>query len=357
MKKAIAVVLMLTGLVFASGCGNNEKESKDSKFSAAMTTDLGGIYDQSFNMSTWQGLQRFAKDTGAEVKYLESVQVADFSSNLNKLADENIDFIWGVGYALADALKNIANIYPDKNFGIIDISLGNETPKNVTCVTFRSQESGFLAGYIAGKTTKTNQLGFVGGMDSMVIDQFKYGYKAGAEYAAKELGKKIDVEVQYAESFSAADKGKAIALKMFSKGSDIIFHAAGGAGVGVIAAAEESNKFAIGVDMDQSYLAPKHVLTSALKNVDQAVYAVSRLAQDINADTIISKNDYTASEGIGGKTFSFGLKEKCVGIPENNPNLSDKVYDDAMKVQEKIANGEITVPYNAKTYETFVKTL
>lgn len=364
MKKIVALILALGMMASVSACSSGTSSSssaassgasaagssssaassgsKASNFKAAMVTDTGGVNDQSFNQSSWEGLESFSKDTGAKVRYLESKQASDYATNLDKLADDDNNLIWGIGYAMADAIGNTAKQNPDIDYAIVDNEYDAKTmPSNVTGVMFRAQESSFLVGYIAGKTTKTNKVGFVGGQTSAIIDQFQYGYQAGVDYAAKELNKKISVSVQYAESFSDSAKGKAIASKMFSDGCDIVFHAAGGAGVGVIQAAKEANKYAIGVDRDQAYLAPKNVLTSALKLAGKAVEQVSKDAMN--------------GKSIGKKTYTFGLKEGAVGIPTDNPNMSKSVYTDAMKVQQKIIDGTIVPPYNKTTYTEYSK--
>lgn len=365
MKKFIAMILSMTMLLSMAGCSgstnkdnetttaattegaNNESNSdetqakKDLKdFKIAMITDTGGVNDQSFNQSAWEGLQKLQSETQAAIKYLESKQASDYSTNLDKLADEENDLIWGVGFALGDAILDAARANPDIHYAIVDNSY-EETPSNVTGVMFRAEEPSFVVGYIAGKTTKTDKVGFVGGITSNIIDQFQYGFQAGVDYAAKELNKTIDVSVQYAENFGDAAKGKGIASKMISEGCDIVYHAAGGTGVGVIEAAKEANVFAIGVDRDQAYLAPDNVLTSALKLVGQAVNLVSQLHMD--------------GEEMGGQTLTFGLKENCVGISEDHKNMSDEVYNDAIALEEKIKAGEIVPPYNKETYDSFMK--
>lgn len=243
---------------------------------------------------------------------------------------------------MADALKNAAAQNPDISYAIIDNAY-DPVPSNVTSVVFRAQEPSFLVGYIAGKTTKTNKVGFVGGIKSDVIDQFEYGYKAGVAYAAHELNKKIDVSAQYAESFVDSAKGKAIAKSMYSGGCDIVFHAAGNVGVGVIEAAKEANKYAIGVDKDQSFLAPSNVLTSAMKRVDKAVEAVSK--------------DFIAGNKIGGKTYSLGLTEDGVGIPEEHKLMGDSTYNAAVALEGKIKDKTIVPPASEKDYKTFVSAL
>ena len=343
MKKQWILLFILALVLILPGCstGSKIKEGENEQFSIAMVTDTGGVNDQSFNMSSWQGMNRFAERTGAKISYVESKQSSDYTINMDRLADENIDLIWGVGFSLADVLELAAKTNPELNYAIVDYSYGENTLENVTGVVFRAEESAFLAGYISGKTTKTKKVGFVGGISSIVIDQFEYGYRAGVDLAAKERGESIEFVSQYAESFSDAAKGKAIALKMFSNGCDIVFHAAGGVGVGVIEAAKETNNFAVGVDMDQSYLAPKNVLTSALKNAGQAVDIVSTRLMN--------------GEKIGGKTISFGIKEGCVGLPESNPNIDPKIYISAMEIKDKIAEGKIAPPFNSNEYQNFKK--
>jgi basic membrane protein A len=364
MKKIVALLLAVVMAASATACSSGASASSAAAESAAaseaasqaeasateaktdfkvsMVTDTGGVNDQSFNQSAWEGLQQFSKDTGAEVKYTESKQETDYATNLDKAADDGNQLIWGIGFAMADAITNAAKNNPEINYAIVDNAY-DDTPSNVTGVVFRAQEPSFLVGYIAGMTTKTGKVGFVGGMTSAVIDQFEYGYKAGVAYAAKELGKTISVDAQYAESFSDAAKGKAIAQKMFSNGCDIVFHAAGGAGQGVIEAAKEANKYAIGVDRDQAYLAPKNVLTSALKLVNKAVQLVSKDALD--------------GKEIGGKTFTYGLTEDAVGIPEEHSLMGDEVYNKAIALEDEIKAGNITPPANKDEYEKFAASL
>lgn len=357
MKKRVIALLLASTLVFSlTACGSKkeaettkestetteetgevaEEPAKEVTFSAGMVTDTGGVNDQSFNQSAWEGLQNLQKNTGAEVSYLESTQETDYAPNLDKQVDEGKDLIWGIGFAMADAIITASETNPDVNFAIIDNAYEN-TPSNVTGVMFRAQEPSFVVGYIAGLTTKTDKVGFVGGMTGNIIDQFEYGYRSGVEYAAAELGKTITVDVQYADSFSDSAKGKAIATKMFSENCDIVFHAAGGVGVGVIEAAKEAGKFAIGVDRDQAYLAPENVLTSALKLVNVAIELVSTEA--INGTK------------IGGQTYNYGLAEEAVGIPEENPNMDPAVYEKALAVEELIKDGTIVPAFNAETFE------
>ncbi len=335
-KKLTAGFLALSIFLCLTACGDGNYNSPN--FKSAMVTDVGGINDQSFNQAAWAGMQKLRDNNEVQIAYIESKQESEYATNLEVMADQNNDLIWGIGYAMGEAIISAAQKSDDINFAIIDNSYEN-TPENVTGVRFKTQEPAFLVGYIAALTTKTNKLGFVGGQAGVVIDQFEYGYRAGINYAEKELGKTITLISQYADSFTDSAKGKAIANKMYSDGCDVIFHAAGAVGSGVIESAKDNNKYVIGVDCDQSYMAPDNVLTSALKNVDIAIEQV----------TLKLKN----GENIGGHTFIFGLNENGVGIPENYELMGKETYDKAIKVKEKIQNAEIVPPQNKQEYSNF----
>ena len=304
----------------------------------AMITDTGGINDQSFNQGAWEGLQQLAEDTGTEVAYIESKQSGDFTTNLETLIDHGNSLCWAVGYACADAVLETSQSNPEISFACVDNAFA-DCPSNVTGIIFRAQESSFMVGYIAAAVSKTEKVGFVGGITSETIEQFQYGYEGGVAYANRVLGKNVTVTTQYAESFSDAAKGKSIANKMFTDGCDIVYHAAGGTGTGVIEAAKEAGKFAIGVDRDQAYLAPDNVLTSSLKNVSVAVNLVSKL--------------HLAGREIGGKNLSFGLSNDAVGIPEDHRNYSDEIYEAAIECGEKIKDGILTPPASADELAAF----
>ena len=320
-----------------------ESKTDDNKeaigFYTAMISDTGGVNDQSFNQSAWEGLQAFEAQTGAKIGFIESTQESDYASNFDKLVDEEADLIWGIGFSLADALATAAEMNPDMLYGIIDFDFGADTPSNVASTSFDVQDSSFLVGYAAALTTKTDRVGYIGGMKSPTMDYFEYGYKAGVEYGAAELGKDIVVDIQFAESFTDAAKGKAMAAAMYAAGSDIIFHASGGTGVGVIEQAIEENKWVIGVDRDQAYLAPDNMLTSALKTVGVATKAIS--------EAVVN------GENIGGQTFSYGLKDGAVGIPKENPNMDPEVEKKVRAIESEIGNGKIVPPYSEETYKSF----
>ncbi|MCF0246682.1 MAG: BMP family ABC transporter substrate-binding protein [Ileibacterium sp.] len=327
----------LAAMVCLSGCAASQK--KEGTYLVTMVTDTGGINDQSFNQSSWEGLESFNQKTGADVRYIESKQASDFTTNMDRACDAYSDLVWGIGFSLADSLINIASYNPDIHFAIVDQSF-EDTPMNVTGVTFRAEESSFLAGYVAGMSTKTDRVGYIGAMKTFVNDQFEYGFLAGVQFAAQERGVPIQVDEQFTESYSDVAKAKAIANKMYSSGCDIIYHSVGGAGYGAIESAKENKKYIIGVDSDQSYLAPDNVLTSALKNVNVAVEELSTKAMN--------------GEDIGGKTFDFGLSDNGVGLPKENKNMDPEVYQKTMEVQERIINGEIDPPSTEETYKAWL---
>lgn len=362
MSKRLLALLLIGILVFSVvGCSSSDTPSEEAEepteteeteetpageaLKVAMVTDEGGVHDQSFNQSAWEGLQRAQEELGVEVSYQESQQDADFAPNFETLLDAGNDLIWGVGFKLADAVLDAALANPDQKYAIVDHSYGDDTPDNVVGVMFMQEQPSFLVGYIAGKMTETNKVGFVGGVAGDIIWAFDYGYQAGVQYAAHELGKEIEILNQYAESFSDVAKGKAITQQMYQQGADIVFHAAGDVGTGVIEAAKEQGKWAIGVDRDQNYLAPDNVLTSAMKRVDVGVYNVVK--------------DLVEGKFPGGQTITYGLADGgAVDIaPTSNKHVPQEILDEVEELKQKIIDGEIVVPYNQETFEEFMNTL
>ena len=323
---SLSVVMSASMLV---GCGNKsteESSTASSEIKIGMVADLGGINDESFNQSAWEGLQQAEKDFGIEIKVIESKQASEYLTNMESLIDEDVDMVIGVGYTMKEDIQKQAENYPDKQFVLIDETY-DTIPENVTPILFRENEAAYLTGLIAGKMTKTNDLGFIGGIQTPVVSRFEYGYKAGV----KEANEKSDVNVQYAGTFSDAAKGKSIANQMYGNGSDIILSAAGGTGLGAIESAKEQNKYAIGVDRDQSDLAPENVLTSALKRVNVGVYDIVK--------------EFVDGKLKGGVEKVYGLKEDGVGIPESTKNLvSQDIIDYVNVMIEKVKSGEIKVP-------------
>lgn len=352
----LAIVLLL------AGCGNGgdslpkvlmewpaeaeqetgQVQTENRKLRVGMITDIGGVEDHGFNQSAWEGLLSFHDETGASADYAESKKPEDFVPNLRYLAENGYTLCWGVGYQCADALLTVAEQYPEVNFAIIDNEYAN-APDNVTSVVFRAQEPSFVVGYIAARATKTGKVGFIGGVESEIIDQFQYGYEAGVAYANKQRHTNVKVSVAYVGDFVNDTLGASLADEMYAGGCDIIYAAAGGAGLGVIESAGRTDNFVIGVDKDQAYLDPEHVLTSGLKKVDVAVLRVTQ--------------DYAQGLAIGGKTMSFGMTEGAVGIPEGHENYADEIYDEAIGLCDLIKAGKLIPPLNEEQYLAFIAKL
>ena len=316
------------------GCSSNEGTTEGEKIKVAMITDVAGVNDQSFNQSAWEGLELAKKELGVEVSYLESKQDSDYMPNIETLVDQEVDLIVGVGQKLAGAIEEGAKLYPDQKFAIVDETVEAD---NVESILFNSEQSAYLVGLIAGKMTETNKVGFIGGMQLPVIDTFKYGYMAGVKAANPDA----EILDQYANSFTDQAKGKAIAQQMYSKGADIIFTAGGDVGTGAIETAKELGKYAIGVDRDQSDLAPDNVITSAIKRVDIGIYETVKKLLDGKFE--------------GGVSTTYGLEEGAVGVADTTSNLvSQDILDFVNEQIEKFKTGELTAPKTKAEYEAIV---
>ena len=336
-KKIVALSLtMIMSVGLLVGCGSNESTSSDDVITVGMITDVGGVHDESFNQTSWEGLQAVQKELGkdkVELKCLESTQEADYVPNIEQLVEEEADLIIGVGYKLADAIETAAKNYPEQQFAIVDHSYENQ-PENVTSLIFEGNTAGYLVGLVAGRMTETNKVAFMGGIESVVLKEFEVGYKAGV----KDANENAEVLVQYANSFSDAAIGKSIANSMFSNGVDVAFQCAGAVGNGVIEAAKESNKMAIGVDKDQNSLAPDNVITSAMKNVNVAVADLVRALVD---------GSYVAGE-VKLNTLTTG----GVGIaPTTEKNVPADVLGFVEGKSKEIVDGKIKVPATEDEYK------
>lgn len=335
MKKSIKY--LLTVLLFVSlilgACGNDgekDSEKKESDFKVGMVTDLGSVNDKSFNQSAWEGLQKLEEDLGFEVKYLEPKSDDEVLPNLLEFVKNGYDLTWATAATLEDAITELANDNPDAKLGIVDSDL---TLPNVVSVSFKEQEGAFLVGVIAGLTTETNKIGFVGGMDIPVIKRFEAGFREGI----KAVNPEASLAVNYTGEFSRVDMGKSAASTMYNDGVDIIFHASGLTGNGVFNEATErfesgQNVWVIGVDKDQSVTFGNDVtLTSMIKKVDEAVYDVSkRLSED---------------ELSIGEHIEMGLAEDGLDIaPNSEINVDADILKIVEEYREKIISGEIVVP-------------
>lgn len=345
LKKIVALsltMMMTVGLL--AGCGKKTDDAaggtESKKVKVGMITDVGGVHDESFNQSSWEGLQAVQKELGedkVEVKYLESSQDSDYVPNIEQFVDEDMDLIIGVGYKLADAIKQASEDYPEQQFALIDDQYETQ-PANVTSLLFEDNASSYLTGLIAGRMTETDVVGFIGGMESVVISKFENGFKAGV----KDANPDAEILVQYANSYSDQALGKSIANSMIANGADVIFPAAGAVGTGAIEAVKEKDKMAIGVDRDQNSLAPDHVITSAMKNIDVAVANLVKSFVD---------GTYKSGEVVIGTLATEG-----VGIaPTSDKNVPQDVLDYVNEQVTEITNGNIVVPATLDEYNAYIK--
>jgi len=337
--RAVAAGVLLG--VLAAGCngggGGTGGAGGGKAHLAGMVTDKGGIGDLSFNWMGWEGLQRAQRELGLEVAKIESHEDADYQPNLQRLAERGARVVFAVGYALEPAVATVAPRYPDTHFVIID----SAEPKlpNVTGVTFREEEGAFLAGALAGGMSKSGRLGFVGGMEIPLIKRFEAGYSAGA----RTIRPDVRVGAKYTNTWEDVALGKELALALFSEGADVVMHASGRCGLGVIEAARERGPgfWAIGVDADQDYLGtadpenpapPSRVLTSMLKRVDNVVFA---LCEEARAGSLRAgvREFGVSNDGVGISPLRFTKDE----IP---PALLARVE----ALRARIAAGEVKPP-------------
>ena len=335
-KKMLAVLLAVSMVASMTACGSSKSESTDgakeaSDLKIGLITDVGGVNDGSFNQSSWEGLERAGEELGVTVNYLESATDADLAPNMETFIDEDYDLIICIGYMMADAVRDAAELYPDQKFAIVDDS-SNSDLDNVTCMMFEQEQASYLVGLAAGYTTESNVVVFVTVAANETMNSFGYGYLAGV------LDANPDATIlQYnANSFGDASGGKSAVNNMVTNDADVIFHAAGGTGIGVIDGCKENGIWAIGVDSDQSPLAPETILTSALKRVDNACY-------DATKETILGT--------IEGGVKTYDLAAGGVDIAPTTDNLSKDVLEKIEKAKKDIIAGDLVVPKNQEEFE------
>ena len=262
--KALLLSLSLALTVNLVGCSKDNAKTED-KAKVTLVLSTGGVNDQSFNQSAWEGALKASEELGVEVSYLESNSDADYMQNIETAIDQDSDLVVGVGFQVGDAIKEASKAYPDQQFVTIDSE--NENLDNVRAITFSEKEAGYLVGLVAGKMTKTNVISCIGGFDIPSLSPFFEGYEEGA----KEANPNVKILKQYINSFTDASKGKVVAQQMINKDADIIFMATGGGNMGIIEAINEvKNVKGIGVDMPMAYLS-ENIITSALKNVGEGL--------------------------------------------------------------------------------------
>lgn len=330
MKKILALALALCMIFALAACGGSSAPASTTTEAAAkikvgMVTDVGGVNDKSFNQTSWEGLQALAaEDPSFEVNYLESKTDADYQTNINTFIDEGYDLIICVGYMLADATRAAAEANPEQKFAIIDDASCADLP-NVACLMFAQEQASYLVGLVAGSVTESKTVGYVQGMVSDSMNLFGIGYITGVLEACPDA-----TVLQYnANNFGDSAGGSTAAKDMITKGADVIYHAAGGTGMGVIEACNEEGIWAIGVDTDQSILAPDHVITSAMKRVDVASQDISKAVKD-----------GTFAAGI----HTYDLSNGGVDLAPTRDHIPAEVLEVVEAAKAAIIAGEKTVP-------------
>lgn len=325
---AIGTTLMTAGTALTAAA--SEK--------AACILGVGGLGDQGYNDLVFAGMTQAKEELGIDFDYAEPAQISDFEMIMRDMCDSgSYSVIVCVGFDQLDALTKVSPDYPDQWFAFIDGVVEEPNVANYNC---KEHEGSFLVGALAALMKQNassyglsdnHKYGFVGAMDNNLINSFAAGYKAGAGI----IDPDAEVEIQYVggdNPFSDTTTAKEVAMGEFNKGCDIIFHAAGGSGLGVFAAAKEGDFIAIGCNSNQNVLDPDHIAASMQKKVDTAAYEIVR----------------QASEGTlpVGKTTTLGIAEDGVGytVEGTGIDIPDEIIEKVEELKEKIASGEITVP-------------
>ena len=299
------------------------------KIKVGLVLDKGGRDDKSFNAAAFKGAKEAEAKYGIELKVVESSDDSSVEPSIRTFSRHDYDLIIGIGFVMADPIKKVAAEFPNKKYLIVDSQV--DLP-NVRSVVFREHEGSYLVGVVAALSTKTNKVGFIGGMDVPLIRRFELGYRAGVQ----SINPKIEVTSNYVGSSSDAwrnpTRGKELAVAQYQQNVDIIFAAAGASALGVFDAAEEKKKFVIGVDSNQNWVKPGRVLTSMLKRLDLAVYG--------------SIEQLTQGRFIAGKfDLGFATGEIDYVIDQYNRSLiSAETEKKVNAIRAKIKEGKIKVP-------------
>ena len=334
MKKILALVLALCMIFALCACGQAVAPAAAAKIKIGMVTDVGGVNDKSFNQTSWEGLQALAaEDSRFEVNYLESKTDADYQTNINTFIDEKYDLIISVGYMLADATRAAAEANPDQKFAIIDDDTCADLP-NVACLMFAQEQASYLVGLVAGSVTESKVIGYVQGMVFPSMNKFGVGFISGVLAVCPDA-----TVLQYnANNFGDSAGGSTAAKDFITKGADVIYHAAGGTGMGVIEACNEEGIWAIGVDTDQSNLAPDHVITSAMKRVDVASQDISKAVAD-----------GTFASGV----HLYDLSNGGVDLAPTRTHIPAEVLAVVEQAKADIIAGKVVVPQLAEEVPQF----
>ena len=348
-KKFSMLTIALAASLGLVACGTGEGDkgtttNGEAKIKVGMMTDSGTIDDKSFNQGTWEGIQRYQEENGTiEAQYIKPGGEAtqDYLEAADNLLAKGNELIIAPGFKFEEAIGKLQAENPETKFVILDGEPEGGVAENSVGIYFAEQEAGFLAGIAAALETKTGKVGFIGGMVIPAVQKFGYGFVTGVAYANANLGTNVEVaDYLYNGTFNDVSGGQAQAGGMYDKGIDIIFVAAGKVGNGVIAegkvrAEAGDDVYVIGVDVDQYEDGiisdgSSVILTSAIKRIDNAAY--DKIDELVNGTF------------TGGQVITMDAKNDGVGLPAENPNLSEATQQAADEAFELIKNGTIVVP-------------
>jgi len=357
-KTVLMIITMITVLAMflaACGGGNNQNTANSGANSSEQTNSgqagsdseepaakiaivfaTGGLGDRNFNDNAYAGVERAKNELGITYEYVEPQAIAEFETFHRDFASTGeYDLIIGISYDQLDAIKAVSAEFPDQKFLLIDTAFDGET-NNVASAIFKAQESSFLAGALSALKSETKKLGFVGGMDIPLINEFRAGFTAGAKY----VDPSVEVLANYTNDWANPNLGKEVAVSMYESGADIVYAAAGGSGNGVFTAAKELGKWSVGADMTPAQ-EPDNMIVGTLKRIDNTIF--NNIQDVING---------TWQPGL----MSLGLADEAVGysVEGGEIEISQDIIDVVEDLKAKIISGEIKVPGTLEEVDAFL---
>ena len=292
----------------------------------AIIYDLGGKFDKSFNEAAFEGAQRWATETGGTFKELEMQSEAQREQGMRRLAESGANPVVLVGFAFSDVVGQVAADYPNTKFSVID---GWGDAPNLQVVSFAEHEGSYLVGLMAGMASKSNTVGFIGGMDVPTIRRFACGYTEGVKASNPSAKVIINMTGDTGAAWNDPTKGAELTKSQISQGADVVYHAAGGTGIGVLQAAADGGILGIGVDKNQNYLHPGQVLTSMIKRVDQAVFNAFNAGSDLQTGQI---NMDLSSGGVGVAMDEYNATLVSPEMLNKVEEISNQIKEGTLKV-------------------------
>ena len=337
------LLLLAVFVGLSSGCGPAADVS--GKPRVALVLSVGGLGDKSFNDSAHEGLMQAKKELPIRVYEGQPTMLAEDERYLRTYAARGFDLVIAVGFLMKSAVVTVARDFPRSHFALIDAAIDeSENPNhNIATLLFKEEEGCFLVGAAAALASKTGAVGFVGGMDIPLIRKFQMGFEAGVKHVKPDAKIFIEYAGSGPEAFSDPVRGKQLAEGMISQQADVIFHASGSTGNGVIEACRAEGKLAIGVDANQDAQAPGFVMTSMIKRVDIAVLTIAREAS-AGQFTGVPHQFGLKQNAVGTTDFAYMRDSKLAG-PRMNFATLDRIQTTLEALTKDILSGKIQVPH------------